>query len=142
MDLRLRYLDRPSLARSATDRDLRKAMSGTLKIHSALEHTIRITIRETYRTRSADANTQTSKHIPSPYSPRPINRLISNHFSLATTSELTMRRRISNDDHRLCRIRPPLQLMQCHLHRGRHRLWPITSSARRERLEERVDFLD
>lgn len=53
-----------------------------------------------------------------------------------------MRRRISNHHHRLCRIRPPLQLMQRHLHRGRHRLRTIPTSTRRERLEERMDLLD
>lgn len=53
-----------------------------------------------------------------------------------------MRRRISHDHHRLGRIRPPLQLVQRDLHRGRHRLGPVPAPARGKRLEEVVDLVD
>lgn len=53
-----------------------------------------------------------------------------------------MRRRISNDHNRLCRIRPPLQLMQRDLHRSRHGLGTIPAPGSGQRFEERVDLVN
>lgn len=53
-----------------------------------------------------------------------------------------MRRRISHQDHRLCRILAPRKIPQRYLHRSRNRLWPIPAAARGEVTQEFVDLVD